>query len=82
MNELYENSKYRIGDKVEVKIFENKPDKNGNYTLNHLGKKYTTTTKGTISNYVEENGKILYIIESEDKVVLYHRNEDEIVRKL
>jgi protein-tyrosine phosphatase len=81
-DELYEESKYRIGDKVEVKLFSEVADEEGNYTFQHLEKEYTTTTKGTISDYVEDDDKIVYIIPAEDGVVIYHRNEDEIVKKL
>ncbi|MEG4121696.1 hypothetical protein QUA43_30020 [Microcoleus sp. N9_B4] len=80
--ELYQDSKYRIGDKVEVQLFSESADENGAYTFQHLDKEYSTTTKGTISDYVEEDDKILYIIPSEDGVVIYHRNENEIVKKI
>jgi len=81
-DELYEDSKYRIGDKVEVQLFSEVANEDGSYTFEHLGEEYTTTTKGIISNYIEENDEILYIIPAEDGVVIYHRKEDEIVKKI
>lgn len=76
--ELYKDGKYRVGDKVEVELFSESADENGAYTFEHLGEEYSTTTKGVISDYIEDDDKIVYIVPSEDGVVIYHRNEDEM----
>jgi hypothetical protein len=79
---MYEDGKWRIGDKVTVhslnpesEVIDGKLHAKFSDTCDEI---YVSSVNGTISDYVEEDGKILYIVKSDDNKAIYHRNEDEM----